>query len=249
MDHPRRGMAPSSDPGSTTAAPPSPPVPARFTRRALGWSVVGAAVTLLALAGMVRVDHLAKGTARLQLGEWVDVAAPESGRVVEVGVELSQAVGAGQRLATVETASGRTEVTAPEAGRVARVSVARGAEVTKGQPVVAVMASRELPTLYANFPEAFRPDLAPGMKVEFQLEGMPQPMEAVIDHVEDREASRQYANARDAVVVRAHVVDRNYERDGRQRVYQDGMTGHARVKLGTQRLLVSWFPGLRGALP
>jgi biotin carboxyl carrier protein len=251
-------MAQRTDPGTTTAASPTPAMPARFSRRALGWSAVGAVVTLGALAGMVRVDHLAKGTARLQNGEWLDVVSPEAGRVVSVDVGLSQPVATGDVLAKVETASGSKAVTAPGAGRVGRVSVAKGAQVQQGQPLLAVLAPAEVPTLYALFPGEFRQELAPGMKLEFQLANMPEPEEAIIDRVESPEVSLQYARnqggaeaarSQDAVLVLAQAVSRNYIRDGRQRVYQDGMTGRARVKLGTQRLLVSWFPGLRGALP
>ena len=51
------------------------------------------------------------------------------------------------------------------------------------------------------------------------------------------------------LLVRASVPLSDPERKGQARIYQDGHGSHALVKLGTQRLLVSWFPGLRHALP
>lgn len=250
-------MDPRTEP-PLTPVPPSPKVTPLLSRRAWAWSAVGAVVTLAVFAGMVRVDRTARGTALLELGEWVDVPAPVAGRVVSVDVGLSQKVMAGQVVARLAAASGEAEVFAPLEAMVGRVSVKPGAEVVEGQPVVALMNRNVLPSLYVLFPGEFRAELAPGMTFEYQLAGMPVPFEAVIEKVEDPETSLQYARAQKdatqsseqgAVLVRAHVPSRNYERDGRSRVYQDGMTGRARVRLGTQRLLVAWFPGLRGAVP
>ncbi|WP_208647387.1 hypothetical protein, partial [Corallococcus interemptor] len=125
-------------------------------------------------------------------------------------------------------------------------------------PVVGLMNRNVLPSLAVLFPADVRPELAPGMTLEFQMPDMPHPLETVIEQVEGPEESLQFAKAhrpadaqyRDgAVLIRAHVPGRNYERDGKKRVYQDGELGRASVKLGTQRLLVAWFPGLRNALP
>ncbi|MFP2895548.1 biotin/lipoyl-containing protein [Corallococcus sp. 4LFB] len=220
---------------------------------------MGAVVTLGMLAGMVRVERSARGSVLLELGEWVDVPAPAAGRVVSVDVGLSETVQAGQVVARLETAAGTAEAVAPLSAMVGRVTVTKGAEVEAGQPVASLL-NREavLPSLYVVFPGEYRPELAPGMTLEYQLPGMPVPFETVIEKVEGPEVSLRYAKAqlpgRDvfgqgAVLVRAHVPSRNYERDGKKRVYQDGMKGRARVKLGTQRLIVAWFPGLRDALP
>ncbi|MBN8232418.1 HlyD family efflux transporter periplasmic adaptor subunit [Corallococcus macrosporus] len=214
--------------------------------------------TLGVLAGMVRVERSARGSVLLEQGEWVDVPAPAEGRVMSVDVGLSEPVQAGQVLARLETAAGSAEVVAPLSAMVGRLSVTKGARVTAGQPVAALLNQDTLPSLHAVFPGEYRPELAPGMTLEYQLSGMPVPFEAVIEKVETPEASLQYAKAQlpgsdafeqGAVLVQAHVPSRNYERDGKQRVYKDGMKGRARVKLGTQRLIVAWFPGLRDALP
>lgn len=219
---------------------------------------MGAVVTLLALASMVRMDRTARGTVLLQKGEWVEVAAPAPGRVVSVDVGLGQKVTVGQVLARLETASGPVELTAPQAATVGRLWVERGAEVAAGQPVVAVRDPEALPSLYVLLPGEYRSELAAGMTLEYRMEAMATPLETVIEKVEGPEASLQYARARKdasasredgAVLVRAHVPERSFIRDGRSRLYQDGSTGSARVKLGTQRLLVAWFPGLRHALP
>ncbi|RKH56999.1 hypothetical protein D7W81_32370 [Corallococcus aberystwythensis] len=106
------------------------------------------------------------------------------------------------------------------------------------------------PSLHVLFPESYRPELAPGMTLEYQLPDMPAPLETVIEQVEGPEASLQFAKVRQptdaayregAVLVRAHVSSRIDERAGEP--------GQAWVKLGTQRLIVAWFPGLRAALP
>ncbi|WP_375745011.1 hypothetical protein NR800_09570 [Corallococcus interemptor] len=240
-----------------TAVPSTPKAASRFSRRAWTWSAVGAVVTLGMLAGMVRVERTARGPVLLHLGEWVDVPAPAAGRVMSVDVGLTEPVKAGQVVARLETASGEAEVVAPLEAKVGRVAVRKGAQVEAGQPVVALMNRDVMPSLYALFPEDFRSELAPGMTLEFQMPGMPHPLDAVIEQVEGPEASLQFAKAqgrdgaypKGAVLVRSHVPDRTYERDGKTRVYQDGEWGRVQVKLGTQRLLVSWFPGLRDALP
>ncbi|GMT99205.1 hypothetical protein KH5H1_33240 [Corallococcus caeni] len=257
MDHPRWRMdpRPASPP---TPVPPAPKVASRFSRRAWAWSAVGAVVTLGMLAGMVRVERSARGSVLLEQGEWVDVPAPAAGRVVSVDVGLSETVQAGQVVARLETAAGSSEVVAPLSAMVGRVTVTKGARVEAGQPVAALVDPDALPSLHVVFPGEYRPELAPGMTLEYQLAGMPVPFEAVIEKVEGPEASLQYAKAQlpgsdafgqGAVLVQAHVPSRNYKRDGKQRIYKDGMKGRARVKLGTQRLIVAWFPGLRDALP
>lgn len=255
MDHPRRRMDPRPEP-SAKQVPSSPESTSRFSRRALAWSAVGAVVTLGVLAGMVRVDRVVRGPVRLQLGEWVDIPAPVAGQVMSVDVGLSEPVKAGQVVARLETASGPAEVVAPLEARVGRVVVTKGARVEAGQPVAALMNRNVLPSLYVLFPGDARPELAPGMTLEFQMPHMPHPLETVIEQVAGPEESLQFAKAhqRDeyaggAVLIRAHVPARTYERDGTRRLYQDGSEGRASVKLGTQRLLVAWFPGLRNALP
>ncbi|RKG94748.1 hypothetical protein D7X32_41240 [Corallococcus carmarthensis] len=215
-------------------------------------------VTLGVLAGMVRVDRTARGPVMLQQGEWVDVPAPAAGRVMSVDVGLSEPVQAGKVVARLETASGTTEVVAPLEAIVGQVPVTKGAQVVEGQPVVALLNRKVLPSLHVLFPGEYRSELAPGMTLEFQLPDMPVPLEAEIEQVEGPEESLQFAKvrrradavSRDGVVlVRAHVPARTYEREGKKRVYQDGESGRAQVKLGTQRLIVAWFPGLRAALP
>ncbi|NOJ95305.1 hypothetical protein HMI51_20485 [Corallococcus coralloides] len=240
-----------------TPVPSSPKVASRFSRRAWALSAVGAVVTLGVLAGMVRVDRTARGPVRLQQGEWVDVPAPTAGRVMSVDVGLTSPVKAGQVVARLETASGAAEVVAPLKAMVGRVEVTKGAHVEAGQPVVALLNRDVLPSLSVLLSEDYRQELAPGMTLEFQMPDMPHPLEAVIEQVEGPEASLQFAKVQrraeaypeGAVLVRAHVPARTYERDGKKRVYQDSEWGRAQVKLGTQRLLVSWFPGLRDALP
>lgn len=256
MDHP----VPSMDPRPESSPPPVPSSPkptSRFSRRAWAWSAVGAVVTLGVLAGMVRVDRSARGPVLIQQGEWVDVPAPAAGRVMSVDVGLTASVKAGQVVARLETASGAAEVVAPLKAIVGRVEVTKGAQVEAGQPVVSLLNKDVLPSLSVLLPEEYRQELAPGMPLEFQLPDMPYPLEAVIEQVEGPEESLQFAKAQrragaypeGAVLVRAHVPARNYERDGKSRVYQDGEWGRVQVKLGTQRLLVAWFPGLRDALP
>ncbi|WP_147446788.1 acetyl-CoA carboxylase biotin carboxyl carrier protein subunit, partial [Corallococcus sp. CA047B] len=183
---------------------------------------------------------------------------PAPGRVVSVDVGLGQKVTPGQVLARLETASGPVDLKAPREATVGRVSVAPGAQVVAGQAVVSVRDPEALPSLYVLLPGEYRSELAPGMTLEYRMERMPEPLETVIEAVEGPEASLQYARARKAedssredgvVLVRAHVPSRSFIRDEQSRLYQDGSTGSARVKLGTQRLLVAWFPGLRHALP
>ncbi len=257
MDHPRRRMDPRPE-SPPMPAPASPASTSRFSRRAWALSAVGAVVTLGVLAGMVRVDRVARGTVLLQQGEWVDLPAPVTGQVMSVNVGLGQPVKAGQVVARLETATGPAEVVAPLEALVSQVAVKQGARVEAGQPVAAVLNRNVLPSLSVLFPEDYRQELAPGMSLSFQTSNMPHPLETVIEQVEGPEASLQFAKARrrgddtyrdGAVLVRAHVPSRTYERDGKKRVYQDGESGRATVKLGTQRLLVSWFPGLRDALP
>ncbi|RKH90708.1 hypothetical protein D7Y21_05655 [Corallococcus sp. AB045] len=257
MDHPVPCMDPRTE-SPPTPVPSSPKSASRFSRRAWAWSAVGAVVTLGVLAGMVRVERSARGPVLVQVGEWVDVPAPVAGQVMSVHVGLSQKVQAGQVVARLETASGAAEVVAPLAAMVGRVSVTKGARVGAGQPVASLLnRDAVLPSLYVLFSEDYRPELAPGMTLEFQTPGMPHPLETVIEQVEGPEESLQFTKAQQrdaaypegAVLIRAHVPARNYERDGKKRVYQDGESGRAQVKLGTQRLLVAWFPGLRDALP
>ncbi|NOK22619.1 hypothetical protein HMI50_36970 [Corallococcus carmarthensis] len=204
------------------------------------------------------MDRTARGPVMLQQGEWVDVPAPAAGRVMSVDVGLSEPVQAGKVVARLETASGTTEVVAPLEAIVGQVPVTKGAQVVEGQPVVALLNRKVLPSLHVLFPGEYRSELAPGMTLEFQLPDMPVPLEAEIEQVEGPEESLQFAKvrrradavSRDGVVlVRAHVPARTYEREGKKRVYQDGESGRAQVKLGTQRLIVAWFPGLRAALP
>ncbi|MGE6759118.1 biotin/lipoyl-containing protein [Corallococcus interemptor] len=215
-------------------------------------------MTLGVFAGTVRVDRSVRGPVVLHRGEWVDVPAPVAGQVMSVDVGLTERVQAGQVLAKLETESGRAEVVAPLAATVGRVVVTQGARVRAGQPVVGLMNRNVLPSLAVLFPADVRPELAPGMTLEFQMPDMPHPLETVIEQVEGPEESLQFAKAHrpadaqygdGAVLIRAHVPGRNYERDGKKRIYQDGEWGRAQVKLGTQRLLVAWFPGLRNALP
>lgn len=256
MDHPVPSMDPRPE-SPPTPVPSTPKVAPRFSRRAWAWSAVGAVVTLGVLAGMVRVDRTARGPVLLQQGEWVDVPAPAAGRVVSVDVGLATPVKAGQVVARLETASGAAEVVAPLKAMVGRVEVTKGAQVEAGQPVVALLNRDVLPSLFVLFPADSRQELAPGMTFEFQMPNMPYPLEAEIEQVEGPEASLQFAKVQrraeaypeGAVLIRAHVPARTYERDGKKRVYQDGEWGRAVVKLGTQRLLVAWFPGLRDALP
>lgn len=257
MDHPVARMDPLPE-SPPTSGPASPRAASRFSRRAWAWSAVGAVVTLGMLAGMVRVDRSVRGPVLLQLGEWVDVPAPAAGQVMSVDVGLSEPVNAGRVLARLETESGPVEVVAPLEARVGRVVATKGARVEAGQPVVALMNRNVLPSLFVLFPADVRPELAPGMTLEYQTPAMPHPLETVIEQVEGPEKSLQFAKARQpedaayregAVLIRAHVPAWNYERDGRKRIYQDGESGRAWVKLGTQRLLVAWFPGLRDALP
>ncbi|RKH55443.1 hypothetical protein D7V93_22905 [Corallococcus llansteffanensis] len=110
------------------------------------------------------------------------------------------------------------------------------------------------------FPGRFRSELAPGMPMEVRLTDDPFPIETVIEKVEGPEASARYMWARKyvnlplsegegVVLVRASVPLPASERSGQARIDKDARGSHALVKLGTQRLLVSWFPGLRHALP
>ncbi|CAM4513696.1 biotin/lipoyl-containing protein [Corallococcus exiguus] len=256
MDHPVPHMDPRPEsPPMPVSSPPKPT--SRFSRRAWTWSAVGAVVTLGVLAGMVRVDRSARGQVLLQQGEWVDVPAPAAGRVMSVDVGLSQPVKAGQVVARLETATGAAEVVAPLEAMVGQVAVTKGAQVEAGQLVAALMNRNVLPSLNVLLAEEYRQELAPGMTLEFQMPDMRHPLETVIEQVEGPEESLQFAKVqrraeaypKGAVLIRAHVPARTYERDGKKRVYQDGESGRAYVKLGTQRLLVSWFPGLRDALP
>ncbi|WP_223631831.1 biotin/lipoyl-containing protein [Corallococcus sp. EGB] len=257
MDHPRWRMDPRPE-SPPTSAPNSPEATSRFSRRAWAWSAVGAVLTLAVLAGTVRVDRVARGPVLVQRGEWVDVPAPAAGQVMSVDVGLGQQLKAGQVVARLETASGSAEVVAPLAAVVSQVTVTKGVRVEAGQPVAALLNRDVLPSLSVLFAEDARPELAPGMTLSFELPDMPHPLETVIEQVEGPEESLQFAKTRrrsdvtyqnGAVLVRAHVPSRSYERDGKQRIFQDGEWGRASVKLGTQRLLVSWFPGLRDALP
>ncbi|CAM3393767.1 biotin/lipoyl-binding protein [Corallococcus soli] len=216
--------------------------------------MLGAVFTLCVLSAMVRMDRTADGAAQLRLGESVDVLAPAAGRVVSVDVGLGQDVTVGQVLARLETGSGPVEVTAPQPARVYFL-LEPETQVAEGKPVAALRLPDTVVSLFVLFPGEFRAELAPGVPMELQLDGVPQPIETVIESVEGPEASLRYAQRRKfsevslehgAVLVRAQVPPRD---DTQGRVYQDGMIGSARVRLGTQRLLGAWFPELRRVLP
>lgn len=221
---------------------------------------MGAVVTLVAFAATVRVDRVAKGNALLELGERVDVPVSVAGRVVWVDTGRRKQVMAGQVVARLETATGEVEVTAPRAGTVELELVAPGVEMKAGESVMALLDPGVARASFTGiFPGRFRSELAPGMPMEVRLQDDPFPIETVIEKVEGPEASARYLWARKyvnlplsegegVVLVRASVPLPASERNGQARIHSMTVGSDARVRLGTQRLLVAWFPGLRRAL-
>lgn len=223
---------------------------------------MGAVVTLVAFTATVRVDRIAKGLVQVDLGERVDVPVPVAGRVASVDVGREQQVTAGQVVARLETAAGAVvEVPAPRAATVQMELVAQGVETAAGESVMALLDPGVARASFTGiFPGRFRSELAPGMPMEVRLRDDPIPIETVIEKVEGPEASARYLWARKyvnlplsegegVVLVRASVPLPAPERNGQARLHSMTVGSDARVRLGTERLLVAWLPGLRRALP
>ena len=219
----------------------------------------------LVAAELARLGFVASPTSRnavgrvlVQMGERIPLQASTGGRLMSVDVGAGQRVTRGQVLARLTTDAGEQELTAPRDGIVGDVPLREGQSVAAGQTVVWLVDPNALPGLLALFPGTYRAELVPGLPLRYHLTGIPFPIETTIDAVGTPEEALRIARGPlwegvsledGAVLVRARVPSRNYTVDGRARIYMDAMTGRALVPLGSERLLVAWFPGLRGVLP
>lgn len=161
------------------------------------------------------------------------------------------------------TRLGELVVRAPEAGVVGDVWVQPGERVEPGRPLLALRTGghtgeAEEGRLTAFLPGYYRPLLRPGQTLRLRLRGYPNEVRSfTIEEVNDEligpaEAASHLgptledslAIAESVVPVRARVVGRSFELDGREVRLHDGMLGWAEVPVRSESLLLSLVPWL-----
>lgn len=155
-------------------------------------------------------------------------------------------------------------VRAPEAGVVGDVWVQPGERVEPGRPLLALhtggaqAGEAETGRLIAFLPGYYRPLLRPGQILRLRLRGYPNEVRTfTVQEVNDEligpaEAASHLGStlegslaiAESVVPVRARVVDRSFELDGREVRLHDGMLGWAEVPVRSESLLLSLVPWL-----
>lgn len=151
---------------------------------------------------------------------------------------------------------------APRAGVVSALRVRPGQYVHPGESVVSVSGDEVHVSLVALLPGGARPRLLPGRPLRVELNGFSHEyLTLTIDSVGDQilgpnEVRRALgADSADAVtvsgpmvMVRARIDSPRFTLGGRTFEYVDGMLAHVETRVRTERLLVTFIPGLKGAL-
>lgn len=237
------------------------------------WLLLGMMALGITYLAVGQVNQYATGPAMLVDEGSVEIAAPRSAVVATVEVRTGQAIAAGQVMLRLQLdegaqasaaspctpgrAAGDGEpVRAPFDGRVAEVRVGPGQVIGPGG-VLAVVARSEPSFAVVTFlPGHHRPRLHRGDPIRVELSGSPRSFQTLrIDALGDRletpsDAARGLgrgiaelvaASAREPVVLaRARLPVTPGATGG----YFDGMVGTARVRVGSQSVLLTLLPGL-----
>jgi multidrug efflux pump subunit AcrA (membrane-fusion protein) len=150
-------------------------------------------------------------------------------------------------------------IRAPRAGIVGDVRIRRGQLLTIGDIVVTMLPEAPRFTVVAMLPGAYRPQLAPGMSLRFEVAGYRYAyQELVVDTVGAQIVGpnevKRYLGAELAdtvrvdgpmVLVEARPASNAFQADGRSFDFYDGMNGLAEARVRKQRILVALVPALR----
>ncbi len=145
---------------------------------------------------------------------------------------------------------------APKDGEIGDLLARPGLSLTLGQPVFTVIDpdSVEARSIEVQLPGRFRPLLATGMEIRFEIDGYPDAEVALAV----RDISRQIIDPRQAgafstppvsaaagvegvVIVRADLPAASFESGGRRFLYHDGLTGTAEIRVRKKRFLTDWL--------
>ncbi|MFT3772468.1 MAG: HlyD family efflux transporter periplasmic adaptor subunit [Minicystis sp.] len=231
------------------------------------WILLGGFVTALLFAVFGSIHELAGGPAVVWIRERAPVSATVSGTVTSIEVQPGQRVEQGDLLVRVHGAreaaeSEQREVRAPHAGVVGDVRIRTGQQISPGDIVVSLAREQTQCSIRAMIPAQHRPLLRPGMSLRFELTGYRFTFqEATITSVGaqvvgPREVQRYLGQEIDdtsklegpVVLVEARLPSCTFAVDGQGFNVHHGMSGHAEVRLRTQRILVALVPGLRVVL-
>jgi membrane fusion protein (multidrug efflux system) len=163
------------------------------------------------------------------------------------------------QLVLAEARLAERSVTAPHAGFVSDVRIRPGQRLAAGDPVLTLVQEDQPLELAAIVPGRYRPLLAPGMPLRFEVTGyahayLDLTISEVGDEVVGPGAVRRYLGADvgdavpltgPAVVVRAALPMRTFRSDGRDHEFFPGMQGVAEVGVRRESVLVTLVPGLR----
>ena len=153
---------------------------------------------------------------------------------------------------------GEREVRAPHAGVVSDVRIRGGQAINAGEPLVTLVQPGGEATVVALLPGHTRPQLAPGMTAQLELDGFAQQrVELDIESIGDEvigpgEVARflgpERADALELggpmVVVTAKLPARTLEVDGHAYAYFDGMPGRLELRTRSESILTTLVPGL-----
>ncbi|HTE52779.1 MAG TPA: HlyD family efflux transporter periplasmic adaptor subunit [Kofleriaceae bacterium] len=237
------------------------------------WLLLALTATGAVYLWLGRIDDFAAGPALVVDDSRVDVVAPGAGVVASIDARPGDALAAGQvilRLRGDERGGGGPRpgaatggegslllVRAPIAGRLGELDVRRGQSVATGKRLAAVVEPRSDLTLIALMPGPQRSLLRPGAALRVELSGDPHGHhDVVIERLGDRLLGPEEANrllggrasvavgAGSYVLVRSRLPAVGYRGRGVDPGDCDGMTGTARVHVGSRPVLLAIVPGL-----
>jgi hypothetical protein len=151
-------------------------------------------------------------------------------------------------------------VRAPRDGRVSAHLARPGQALQAGQPVLSLAAYgvAERPWVEVLLPGRFRPLLAAGMTLRFEIDGYPDAEQSlVVAEVGEvvigagsagamvggaaEKSDTATAGGDGLVVVRADLAAAGFDSEGRRYPYFDGMKGQAEVRVRTRRFVADWM--------
>lgn len=227
------------------------------------WLLIAVTAVAAIYLWVGRVDDYATGPALLVDESRAEVGAPAAGIVDRIEARPGNAVAAGQVIVRLRSGRGGDEepvlIRAPIAGRLGELEVRRGQFVAAGARIADILAIRPELTVTALLPGRQRPLVRPGARLRVELSGDPhRHHDAIIDRVGDRvlgpdRADRLLGGRASAALAAGSYVRVTARLAGAGSTVDDGdcdgMTGTARVRVGSRRILLAIVPGLASVLP
>jgi multidrug efflux pump subunit AcrA (membrane-fusion protein) len=150
-------------------------------------------------------------------------------------------------------------IRAPVAGTIATVRLRPGQPVTAGQEALTIVSGDGGVTLLCFLPASYAPLMKNGLTIRLELDGHPRAYQrtkvssfttnasgpgAVSQFLGDQLGDTvQMPGA--VVLVRGHMDETEFVADRKRLAYRHGMTGKVAVRVRSQRMILSFIPGLK----